>query len=99
MNDEIIDEIEPLPRLETLKCKLLALTIGFLLRFFNILVALSVWLFYTPGVALAILLLGFIIVGVIRSKLRNSSLPPHQLEYRYTDSEIAVWYTATHLCF
>lgn len=56
------------------------------------------WYFYDYFIAGAILLLSFIIMGIIRSKLRNSAIPPSQREYHYNDKGIADWFVARELC-
>ena len=44
-------------------------------------------------------MLSFVIVGIIRAKLRNSVIPVKQREYQYNDKGIADWYAARAICF
>jgi hypothetical protein len=61
-------------------------------------VVLIIWYYYDYFIAGAALLLGFIIIGIIRAKLRNSVIPLTQREYHYSDAAIAEWYSAKILC-
>jgi hypothetical protein len=38
-------------------------------------------------------------MGIIRSKIRNSVIPPKQREYQYNDQGIADWYVHREFCF
>ncbi len=98
MQTDYIDLIEPTPKLRTKKCRLISLAIRIVLQFTTFVSALIAWYFYDYFVAIATLLLSFIIMGIIRSKIRNAVIPPKQLEYQYNDQGIADWYTARELC-
>jgi hypothetical protein len=69
------------------------------LQFGTIIIGFVMWFLYDYFVAIAALLLSFIIIGIIRSKLRNSVIPLSQREYQYNDQGIAEWYMARELCF
>lgn len=99
MPNEIIELIEPTPKLHTKKCKLFshAITIG--IKAITPLFGLAGWYFFDYMIAFFTLLLGFIISSIVRAKLRNSAIPFKQHEYNYTDQAIAAWYTAKVLCF
>jgi len=99
MKTDFIDQIEPTPKLHSKKCKLIAFGIRFFLQYSLYLLVVIMWYEYDYFIAIASLLLGFIVIGIIRSKLRNSVIPPSQREYLYTDQGIADWYTARQLCF
>ncbi len=99
MKTDFIDQIEPTPKLHSKKCKLIAFGIRFFLQYSLYLFVVIMWYEYDYFIAIASLLLGFIVIGIIRSKLRNSVIPPSQREYLYTDQGIADWYTARQLCF
>ena len=99
MQTDFIEQIEPTPKLHSKKCKMIALSIRFFLQYFLYLFTAIMWYKYDYFIAIASLLLGFIVIGIIRSKLRNSVIPPSQREYQYTDQGIADWYTARELCF
>lgn len=95
---QYIDEIEHPPIPTTIKCKSLILIVEFLLRFSTFLSAILLWYIYDYFIALSSLLLSFIVVGIIRSKLRNESIPFSQRERDYNDKEIAQWYVMKYLC-
>ena len=99
MQNDYIDLIEPTPKLHSQKCKLLSLLLRLFLQFTTIIVGLTTWYLYDYFMAIAALLLSFIIMGIVRSKLRNAVIPPKQREYQYNDQGIADWYTAKELCY
>ena len=98
MDTDYIDLIEPTPKLKTKKCKFFSFMLKIFLQYATFIVAIIAWYFYDYFIAIATLLLSFIIMGIIRSKLRNSVIPVSQREYHYTDEGIADWYTAKVLC-
>ncbi|WP_415396059.1 hypothetical protein [Sulfurimonas sp. CS5] len=99
MENDFIEMMEPTPKLHSKKCKLISFTIRIFLQFFIYIVALIVWLLFDYFIAIATLLLSFIIMGIIRSKIRNSVIPSKQREYQYSDQGIADWFTSKELCF
>jgi len=99
MNMDYIDLIEPTPKLKTKRCQLIALSIKLFLQYALYIITLLTWYFYDYFIAAATLLLGFIIIGIIRAKLRNSAIPLTQREYHYNDAAIASWYTAKRICY
>lgn len=94
-----IEEFQMPPRIQRTSCKLLAMFLRFFLQFFSIIATLVAWYLYDSFAAIATLALSFIIMGIIRSKLKNDAIPSLQLEHTYTDSEIACWYIAKRICF
>ena len=94
-----IELTTPVPKFTTFTCKAYTLLIVIGLQSAHILAALFVWYRYDYFFALATLLVGYIAVGIVRSKLRNGSIPLLQREYDYNDHEIARWYLARTLCF
>jgi hypothetical protein len=98
MRNETLEIIKPTPVLHSKKCKITAFIIKILLQFSTPLAAFIAWYLYDYFVAGATLLIAFLIMGIIRSKMRNSVIPPNQREYHYTDEGIAVWFTAKELC-
>lgn len=96
---EFIDLVEPTPKLKSQKCRLMAFVLTLFLRYTTPLVTVGAWIVYDFFLALLALVLTFIIMGIVRSKLRNSAIPYTQREYPYTDAAIAEWYTAKELCF
>lgn len=91
--------MEPTPKLYSKKCKAIALLLKLFLQYTTFLVALISWYIYDYFIAGATLLLSFIIMGIIRSKIRNSVIPPKQREFQYNDKGIADWYTAKEICY
>jgi len=98
MQTDYIDMIEATPILHSKKCKFIAFLIKILLQYTTIVIGITAWYFYDYFIAGALLLLSFIIMGIIRSKLRNSAIPPSQREYQYNDKGIADWFVSQELC-
>lgn len=94
-----IFHINPTPTLPTKKCRILARLLGWALSYGNYALALLVWWQSDWFIAIGTLLLGIIVFGILRSKLRNDSIPPAQREYAYDDYAIATWYLSRHTCF
>ncbi len=90
--------IDPTPTLPTRQCRMYARLMGYALSYGNYLVASLVWWQSDWFIAIGSLLLGFIVFGIIRSKLRNDSIPIAQREITYTDYAIATWYLSRNHC-
>lgn len=100
MNSERpIFNIDPTPILPTRQCRFMARLMGWGLSYGNYMIALIVWWKSDWFIAIGALLLGYIVFGIIRSKLRNDSIPPAQRETPYTDYAIATWYLSRNHCF
>ena len=99
MKTDYIDLIEPTPTLHSKKCKLIAFIIKIFLQYAMFGAAFIAWYLYDYFIAGATLLISFIIIGIIRAKIRNSVIPPHQREYHYNDEGIAAWFSAKELCY
>ncbi|WP_324170711.1 hypothetical protein [Sulfurimonas sp.] len=97
MND-FIDMIEPTPKLHSKKCKLISMLLRIFLQYGIYIIGSLVWLKYDYFISIATFLLSFIIMGIVRSKIRNSVIPIKQREYQYNDKGIADWYTAKEIC-
>ncbi len=98
MQNDFIDMLEPTPKLHSRKCRFISLLLRIFLQFSIYIVSLAVWYIYDYFIAIATLLLSFVIMGIVRSKIRNSVIPIKQREYQYNDQGIADWYTAKELC-
>jgi len=98
MQENIIDMIESTPKLHSRKCKGIALLLKIFLQFSTVLSGLLTWYLYDYFIAIAVLLVTFIVIGIIRSKLRNEVIPANQQEYQYNDKGIADWFTAKKIC-
>jgi len=99
IENQIIDQIESIPRLYSKKCKIIALILRLFLQYATVITSLAVWFLYDFFIAMLALVLTFIIMGIVRSKLRNSVIPFTQREHHYDDEAIAAWYTAKALCY
>ena len=99
MKNDYIELIQATPKLHSKKCKYLAFVIQILLQYTTLTAGIIAWYFYDYFIGGAVLLLTFIVMGIIRSKLRNSSIPLSQREYHYNDEGIAKWYLSRHFCF
>ncbi|PHR57823.1 MAG: hypothetical protein COA44_04940 [Arcobacter sp.] len=80
------------------KCKLLRLLLTFFLSYGIYLITACVWYFYNWYYALSALLLSFVLMGILRSKLLHSSIPTAQQEFTYSDKDIAAWYLHRYVC-
>ena len=69
MQTDYIDAIESTPILHSKKCRVISLIIRVLLQSTTIFTALIVWYLYDYFIAIATLLVVFIVMGIIRSKL------------------------------
>ena len=98
MQNDFLEMIEPTPKIHSKKCRLISLALRILLQFSTILSTIIAWYIYDYFIAFFTMILSFIIVGIIRSKLRNSVIPVKQREYQYNDKGIADWYTARDIC-
>ena len=98
MQDDFIDMMEPTPKLISTKCKLISFTLTIFLKYSIYFITIFTWYMYDYFIAASILLLSFLVIGIIRSYIRNSVIPPKQMEYPYNDKGIADWYTAKILC-
>ena len=99
MQTDFIDQIEPTPKLATIKCKIVAFLLRIFFQFTGFISGVIFWYIYDYFIGIATFLLSFLVVGIIKSKLRNSVIPKRQQEYNYTDQGIAEWYTARAICF
>ncbi|EQB40574.1 hypothetical protein M947_01865 [Sulfurimonas hongkongensis] len=99
MDNEILEMLEATPKLESKKCKIISFLIRVFLQFGIYIVALIVWYIQDYFIAIASLIASYIVMGIIRSKVRNSVIPPKQREHQYSDKEIADWFVAREFCF
>ncbi len=98
MQTDFINQIEPTPKLKTKKCQMISLLLRIFLQFTPYVVALVSWYYYDYFIAIGLFLLSFLVMGIIRARLRNSVIPKSQQEYNYNNQGIADWYTARELC-
>lgn len=98
MEHDFLELIEPTPTLTGKKCQIAAFLLGFFLSYATLIISLITWYIYDYFIAGATLLMTFLVIGIIRSKLRNDVIPPKQREFHYTDKAIASWYFAKKIC-
>jgi len=99
VNHEILEMLESTPKLHSKKCKLISFFIRIFLQFGIYIIALIIWYLQDYFIAIASLIASYIVMGIVRSKIRNSVIPPKQREYQYSDKEIADWFVAREFCF
>lgn len=80
-------------------CRLLTLALASFLSYGTYFFAAAAWWFYNWYYALSALLLAFILIGILRSKLLHTFIPRVQQEFTYSDKDIAAWYLHSTLCF
>ncbi len=95
---EDINDITYTPHLPSKRCRLISKFIGFLLSYTIYFITLLVWLKSDYFLAIASLLLLYVVGGIIKSYIRNSVIPPKLQEKNYTDQEIATWFTFERVC-
>jgi F0F1-type ATP synthase assembly protein I len=98
MKTDFINQIEPTPKLRTSKCKTIAFVLKLLLQYSSFFVGIVLGVIYDYFIGIAFFLFSLLVMGIIKSYLRNSVIPKSQQEYNYTDEGIATWYTARELC-
>jgi len=98
MEKEIIEMREPTPILKSKKCKIMMYGLYIFLRGFSIGAMMFIYVKYGWFWGFVAFVFSYIIIGIIKSKLRMLSIPIFQLEYDYTDKEIASWYIYKNFC-
>lgn len=98
MKNETVYLKEETPEPNSTRCKTVVYTIAFLLRFGSFLIALAIFICADLFYAIASGLIAYIIIGIVKSKMRSASIPPSQHEFSYNDTEIAKWYAKKILC-
>jgi len=98
MKETTIDLIEPTPIPKSSYCKVISKVIELFLRFSIYFFGLILYLSFDIFVSCIGLAIYFIVLGIIKSKLRLISIPYRQLEFDYSDREISQWYVMKYLC-
>jgi len=80
------------------QCLLLRIVLSIFLSYGIYIITLGVWLVYNWYYALSALLLSFVLMGILRSKLLHASIPKAQQEFTYSDKDIAAWFLHLHIC-
>jgi len=98
-NDDYIDLIQAPLTPKTRKCKLLVQLLALFLTYAPFLIAGLFFIYFDLFIGIISLIFSYIVIGIIRSKIRIISIPPAQLEYTYDDYTIASWYLLKHYCY
>jgi len=98
MQTNFIEMIEATPKLKTKKCKIISFLLRIVLQYSIYVIGAITWYLYDYFIGIATFLLSFLIMGIIKSYMRNSVIPKKQQEYNYNDKGIADWFTARELC-
>lgn len=99
MEENFIDMREATPKLNSKKCKIIALCIEIFLSYSIYITSFIAWYIYDYFIAFFVLILSFIIMGIIRSKIRNIAIPFKQREYQYDDKDISKFYIHYEICY
>jgi len=97
--NNFIPEIEPTPTFKSRQCQWLVKLVAFKLTYTPIVLTLLVAYLVDYFYAVATLLISYLVTGIVRSYMRNSSIPKKQLEYTYNDQAIAAWFLYRNYCF
>jgi hypothetical protein len=99
MENNYIELLKPTPKFHSKKCKFLAFILRVFLEYTTVFSGLLMWYLYDYFFGGATLLVVFIVMGIVRSYMRNSSIPVSQREYHYNDKGIAEWFLSRHFCY
>jgi len=90
--DEIIELFIPTPKAKTSMEKILIFLLGSVLVFGAFIIAGFMWYIYDWFYGAVGLLLGYLLLGILSSKIRQYSVPSTQWEHKYNGYELARWY-------
>ncbi len=96
---KVYPTIENTPKMEGIRCKMLAYSIFFGLAILPIMIGLYVWLVYDWMIAIGTVLFAYLVSTIVGSKLRLESLPLDQRERNFSSLDIAKWYVDKHFCY
>ncbi len=91
---ETLELFEAVPIMHSNKEKLLTFLIRMMLSFGHIIIALLVWIDTSWYIALSTLLLGYLVMGIVSSKIVHFYIPARQREFNYSNKELAAWIIA-----
>ena len=98
MQTDFINQIQPTPKLKTKKCQTVAFILKMALQYSIYVITFFTWYSFDYFIAIGVFFLSYIVISIVKSKLRNSVIPKAQQEYNYNDQGIADWFTARELC-
>lgn len=91
--------IENTPEPKNGKCKAIVLLITICLYALPFILGLYGWFNYEWFIAFGLFCFGYILNGIIHSKLRQISIPPDQLERSFSSYEVASWFVSKYINF
>ena len=91
------EPIEPVPKPKSLTCKLTVYAITIALHVSPWLAGFWAWKKIDITVGAGIVLFGYIVVGVISSKMRQLSVPLDQREISFSTYELVCWFVSRYL--
>lgn len=89
--------IENAPKPKGFTCKLLAIILTIVLHVTPLFFGILGVIYFDWFIGFCFLSLGYIITGVVQSKLRELSLPLDQLETTFSNYEISCWFVDRYL--
>ena len=91
MMQETLELVTPVPKLKSFWHKSLQYMMGIFLDYGAFIIAAIMLLFFHWYIALSTLLVTYLVVGIISSKLVHHFIPLHQQELNYSSFEISAW--------
>lgn len=92
-----IKTIEPTPCAKSFTCKLLVGLVSACLYLLAYVLALLGWFWYDFFIGFCFLCFGYLLNGIIHSKLRQLSVPNDQSEISFSSYELARWFVIRYL--
>lgn len=89
---ETLELFKPVPRAQNTIQKWLRWLLGTFLAYGAFILAAVAWYLYNWYIGLSILLLAYLVIGILSSKIIHLAIPPVQREFAYSPYEIASWY-------
>lgn len=97
MSEDFTPIIEPTPKLKSFTCKLIVYLMILGLYGLPFVFGFIGWANYDMFIGFCFLCFGYLVNGVIHSKLRQLSIPLDQREISFSSFEIAKWFVARYL--
>lgn len=89
--------IEPVPEPESLSCKLTAFLLAFCLYALPFVLGVFGYMKYDWFIGVCFFAFGYLINGIIHSKLRLLCIPKDQLQNSFTTVEVAKWFVSNYI--
>lgn len=97
MNEEDFIVFQPTPKLKNSSCLFLAWILIGCLYALPFMCGLFGWYYYDDFIGFGFFCLGYLVNGIIHSKIRQISIPIDQLENSYSTKEIVYWFMYRYL--